>query len=135
MAEEKDMPLGLEYVDAAQFSVHYQRRGTMRLKSEAVRDEIDTLLTQKVKIEHQIDALVVKLNEAIKEETRMQHTMSAARRVQQKYIMLQAELYQVNQRIEANLDSDLGARNSEAMDTYLRKQRDVILRKMIGFKQ
>ena len=40
----------------------------MRLKSEAVRDEIDTLVTKKIEIEHQIDDAVGKLNEAIKEE-------------------------------------------------------------------
>ena len=66
---------------------------------------------------------------------RIQLTMSAARRVQQRYVFLQAELYAVNQRIEANLNSDPGALSPEATDTYLRKQRDVILRKMIGFKR
>ena len=62
-------------------------------------------------------------------------TMSMARKVQQKYIMLQASLYQVNRKIEENLDSAPGTRNPEATDTFLRKQRDGILRKMIGYKR
>ena len=63
------------------------------------------------------------------------YRMVSARRVQQKYIMLQAELYAVNQKIEANLDADPAPRNPEATDTYLRKVRDDVLRKMIGFKR
>ena len=62
-------------------------------------------------------------------------TMHTARRMQMKYVMLQAELYAVNQKIEANLDADPGPRNPEATDIYLRKVRDGVLRKMIGYKR
>ena len=66
---------------------------------------------------------------------RTQFTMSMARKVQQQYILLQAELYHVNQLIERNLDRKTGKLNPEAVDVMLRKERDGVLRKMIGYKR
>ena len=61
--------------------------------------------------------------------------MSSARKMQQKYILLQAELFQVNRAIEANLDRRTAAVNPEAVDKVLRKERDTVLRNMIGYKK
>jgi hypothetical protein len=57
------------------------------------------------------------------------------RRMHAQYIMLQVDLYTVNQQIEANMDSDPKAFNFEAKDMTLRAERTRLLDKIRGFKQ
>lgn len=66
-----------------------------------------------------------------KEETeKAMRQMSLERAVKTSYMLLQAKLYDVDQKIEANMDADPGAFNPEARDMVLRKERSDIVAEM-----
>ncbi len=61
--------------------------------------------------------------------------MSTQRSMQTKYMLLQAELYEVDRKIEENMDRNPGAFNPEASDLVLRAERDSVLRKMAKYRR
>ena len=61
--------------------------------------------------------------------------VTAARKLHARFILLQADLIDVNTRIEVNLDRRPGQFSIDAKDRFLRDKRDKILVKMLGFKR
>ena len=61
--------------------------------------------------------------------------VTVARKLHARFVLLQADLIDVNTRIEVNLDLRPGVFNIEAKDRFLRAKRDKILVKMLGFKR
>ena len=61
--------------------------------------------------------------------------VTVERKIHARFILLQADLIDVNTRIEVNLDLRPGQFNIDAKDRFLRDKRDKILVKMLGFKR
>ena len=61
--------------------------------------------------------------------------VTTERKLHARFVLLQADLIDVNTRIEVNLDLRPAAFNIEAKDAFLRAKRDKILDKMVGYKR